>query len=126
MPHPSGGRGTRRVSRYHCRHKCLRSCTNSNKFEQTACRCHHKVLANQLFNPHPSHAWHKGMPSFNPEGRKDAVYTGHGGPTNSNFHSSAVTSAIPGKAEQVQITCMRCKRENAICVAWLFTRLKNK
>ena len=65
------------------RHKRLRSCANSNKFEQTACGCHHKVLAKQLFNPHPSHAWHEGMPSFNPGGRKDAVYMGFGGPTSS-------------------------------------------
>ena len=28
-----------------------------------------------------------------------------------DFYLSAVTSTIPGKAEQVQITCMRCKRE---------------
>ena len=126
MPHPNGGRGTGRVSHYCCQHKHLHSCTNSNKFEQIACGCHHKVLANQLFNPHPSHAWHKRMPSFNPGGRKDVVYTGYGGPTSSSFCSSAVTSAIPGKAKQVQITCMWCKCENAICVVWLFTRLKNK
>ena len=43
-----------------------------------------------------------------------------------DFYSSAVTSAIPGKAEQVQITCTRCKHTNAIRVAWLFARLKNK
>ena len=28
-----------------------------------------------------------------------------------DFCSSAVTSAIPGKAEQVQFTCTQCKRE---------------
>ena len=28
-----------------------------------------------------------------------------------DFYSSALTSAIPGKAEQVQITCTWCKRE---------------
>ena len=95
-----------------------------NKFEQTACGCHHKVLANQLFNPHTSHAWHEGVPSFNPGGRKDAVYTGYGRPTRSDFYSSAVTSTIPGKAEQ--ITCMRCRRENTIRVVWFFARLKNK
>ena len=126
MPHPSGGRGTGRISHYHCQHKHLSSCTNSNKFEQIACGCHHKVLANELFNPHPSHAWHEGVPSFNPGGRKDAVYTGYGRPSSSNFHSSAVTSAIPSKAKQVQITCTQCKCKNAICMAWLFTRLKNK
>ena len=31
------------------------------------------------------------------------------GPPAQNFHSSAATSAIPEKAEQVQITCMWCK-----------------
>ena len=50
MLHPSGGRGTGRASHYCCQHKRLCSCTNSNKFEQTACRCHHKVLAKQLFS----------------------------------------------------------------------------
>ena len=31
-----------------------------------------------------------------------------------------------GKAEQVQITCTWCNCKNAICVVWLFARLKNK
>ena len=43
--HPNGGTGTGRASHYHCWHQCLHSCANSNKFEQTACGCHHKVLA---------------------------------------------------------------------------------
>ena len=109
MLHPSGGRGTRRASHYHCRHKCLRFCANSNKFEQTACRCHHKVLAKQLLNPHSSHAWHKACHLLTlGEGKMWSIWDMAGLP---DFYSGAVTSAIPGKAEQVQITCMQCKHE---------------
>ena len=108
MPHPNGGRGTGSASHYHCRQKHLRSCANSNKFELIACRCHHYVLANHPLNLHSSHAWHKGVPSFNPGGRKDSVNTAYGGPTNSKF-SSVATSAIPEKAEHMQNTRKWCK-----------------
>ena len=93
---------TRYTSKQTLQCQCL--CANCNQFEQTACGCHHEVLANHLLNLRTSHTWHEGMPSFNPGGRKDAVYTGYGGPTSSKFSRflSAATSAIPGKAGHVQ------------------------
>ena len=57
------------------------------------------------------------------EGKMWSIWDMAGPP---DFYSSAVTSAIPGKAKHVQITCMQCKHENTIRVAWLFARLKNK
>ena len=124
MLHPSGGRGTGRASHYHCQHKHLCSCANSNKFEQTACGCHHKVLAKELFNPHPSHAWHEGMPSFNPGGRKDVVYKGYGGPTSFLFECSNKCHTWKGRASAIYLYAV--KVQNAIHVVWLFARLKNK
>ena len=69
------GKGTGSSSHYCCRHKHQSLCDNCNLFEQTACGCHHKVLANHPFNLHTSHARHEGVPSFNPgEGKMRSTW----------------------------------------------------